>query len=350
MLNISMILKYPILNLMSIGKKSFENLGRVIYKSGKTISRMLQPASVSLDHAQYLCQSAFQNKKKLLCIIDDTLIKKVYSQVLQGAGMFYDGKTGKQIMAYRLIICLISDGKLAMPIECAYLFSKELLDLIPDKFQSKEDIAKTCINLAIKLFSKEKIVVVADGLYATVSILRWCKQNGIAAEMRMHSNRVVIYKGEKISLKRLSTKKRVCPKGRQMARTVLVKWHEMDLEVTIVRRIDKHDDESIVFQVATYKALPREHVSNYKKRWAIEKMIRTSKQHLGLQDCFSRSLDTQRKHVASVLLSYALAQLDMKKYRLKTPEQAIRRFKKKNANTVLGYLNRLDQSYDYRHT
>lgn len=346
MLNISNILKYSILNLLSTGKKSFENLARILNKTGKTISRWLQPSTVSLEHAQYLCQSMFRGKKSLLCIIDDTLIKKIYSEEMQGAGMFYDGKVGRQIMAYKLIICLISDGKFAMPIECAYLFSKELLDLIPEKFQSKEDIAKTFIQVAIKLFGKAKIIVVADGLYSSVSLLKWCCDNGIAAEMRMHSNRVVVFKEEKISLKKLSTRKEIRPKGRKMARTISALWHDMQLEFSIVRRIDKKGHESIVFQVATYKALPREHVANYKKRWGIEKMIRTSKQHLGLQDCYSKSLQTQHNHVASVLLSYALVQLDMQKYRLKTPEQAIRRFKKKNANMVFKRLGRLNQSYE----
>lgn len=341
-----MILKYPTLNLLSIGKKSFENLGQIINKTGKTISRWLQPSTVSLEHAQYLCQSMFRDKKKLLCIIDDTLIKKIYSEEMQGAGMFYEGKIGKQIMAYKLIMCLISDGKFAMPIECAYLFSKELLDLIPEKFQSKEDIAKTFIKAAIKLFGKEKIIVVADGLYATINLLKWCNDNRIAAEMRMHSNRVVIFKGEKVPLKKLATKKKIRPKGRQMARTISALWYDMELEISIVRRIDKKGNETIVFQVATYKALPHEHVINYKKRWAIEKMIRTSKQHLGLQDCYSKSLQTQHNHVASVLLSYALVQLDMRKYRFKTPEQAIRRFKKKNATKFFKHLDRLDQAYE----
>jgi len=234
-----------------------------------------------------------------------------------------------------------------MPIECAYLFSKELLDLIPDKFQSKEDIAKAFVQLAIKLFGKEKIIVVADGLYATINLLKWCKDNKIATEMRMHSNRVVLFKGEKISLKQLASKKRIGPRGRQMARTISTLWHEMELEITIVRRIDKKGNETIVFQVATYKALPREHVANYKKRWVIEKMIRTSKQHLGLQDCYSRSLETQHNHVASVLLSYALVQLDMKKHRVKKPEQAIRCFKKKNATIIFKRFDRLDQSSEY---
>ena len=342
-----MILKYPILNLMSIGKKSFENLGRVIHKSGKTISRLLQPAPVSLKYAQYLCQSTFRDRKKLYCVIDDTLIKKIYSQSMQGSGMFFDGVSGKQIMAYRLVACLLSDGKIAIPIECSYLFSKELLNLIPEKFQTKEDIAKCFITVAIELFGKDKIIVVADGLYATVKILQWCSNNRISSEMRMHSNRVVLFNGKRVSLKSLSTQKQIGPKGRQMARTISIVWHEMSLEVTIVRRIDKHGVESIVFQVATYKALPREHVSNYNKRWVVEMMFRTMKQHLGLQDCFSKSLETQHKHVASVFLSYALAQLDMRKYRLKTPEEAARRFKRKNAKAVFGCLDRLDQSYGH---
>lgn len=335
MQNISIPLKYPILNLVSTGKKSFENLGRTIKKCGNTISRLLQPSSTSLQYAQYLCRSLFRDKKKLFCIIDDTLIKKIYSQWMQGAGMFYDGKAGKRIMAYRLVLCLISDGKLAMPIECAYLFSKELLELIPNKFETKDDIAKIFIEAAIKLFGKEKIIVVADGLYATVNLLKWCSENKIAAEMRMHSNRVVLFKGEKTSLKKLSKKNGIQPVGRQMARTISVLWHDMNLEITIVRRIDKHGDESIVFQVATYKALPRDHVKAYKARWVIEKMIRTSKQHLGLGECFAKKLQKQRDHVASVLLTYALVQLDMKKRRCKTPEEAIRHCKTKNANFLM---------------
>jgi len=347
MLNISMILKYPTLNLLSIGKKSFENLGKVVRKTGKTISRWLQPSKMSLEYAQYMCQTMFEHKKKLLCVIDDTLIKKIYSQEMQGAGMFYDSKIGRKIMAYRLVACLISDGKFAIPIECAYLFPNEILELIPEKFQSKEDIAKSFIDLAIRLFGKERIIVVADGLYATVNLLRWCKDNQIAAEMRMHSNRVVLFKGEKVPIRELGNRKRIRPKGLKMARTITALWHNMELEITIVRRFDKKGRESIVFQVATYKALPHEHVLNYKRRWPIEKVIRTSKQHLGLQDCYSTSLETQHNHVASVLLAYALAQLEMKKNRLKTPEEAIRRFKRKNARAVFKHIERMDQPYEH---
>ena len=289
---------------MSIGKKSFENLGSVINKSGDTVARLLQSAEVSFNHAKNISQSMFRKKRKLYCIIDDTLIKKIFSRYMQGAGMFFDTKARTQIMAYRLVIGMISDGKFAITIDCAYLFSKELTD-----------------ELEV--------------------------DNHIAVEMRMYSNRVIEYKGEKITLKALS--KILRQKGRQMARTVTAKWHEIELEITVVRRIDKHGEESIVFQCATYKASPKEHVKSYKARWYVEKFIRTTKQKLGLQDCFSRSLQTQRNHVAAVLLAYALVQLEMKACRLLTPEQAIRRSEKKNIRTLLARFIRLDQIFGYVH-
>jgi hypothetical protein len=329
--------------LMSIGKKSFENLGTVINKSGDTAARLLQQAEVSLNHAQSISQSLFRGKRRLYCIIDDTLIKKIFSRYMQGAGMFFDTKARTQIMAYRLVVGMISDGKFAIPIECAYLFSKELTDELEDKFPSKEDIAKAIVKTAKRLFPNAKIIVVADGLYSTICFLKWCIDNHIAAEMRMHSNRVIEYNGVKITLRNLS--KHIRPKGRQMARTVTVKWHDIELELTVVRRIDKHGEESIVFQCATYKASPIEHVESYKVRWYIEKFNRTAKQELGLQDCFSRSLQTQRNHVAAVLLAYALVQLEMKTRKLHTPEEAIRRSEKKNIQTLLSRFMRLDQIF-----
>ena len=57
---------------------------------------------------------------------------------MQGTGMFFDTKVCRQIMAYRFVVGMISDGKFAIPIECAYLFSKELTDELEDKFPQKK--------------------------------------------------------------------------------------------------------------------------------------------------------------------------------------------------------------------
>jgi hypothetical protein len=261
-MQISMILKYPILTMLSIGKKSFENMGQLIERSGDTVARLLNPSAISLVESRFICKSMFKKRSKLFVIIDDTLIKKIHSKFMQGAGMFFDTKIGKRIMAYRLVAGIITDGKFAIPIDCAYLFAKELIDATNRKFPTKDEIAENFIRTAQKLFPDIKLIILVDGLYATVNFLKWCIDRKISLEARMHSNRVVKYRGKKIKIKNLLPIDGISPCGRQMARTISVVWYEMKLELTIVRRIDKNDDESFVFQIATYKAKPSEHLNN----------------------------------------------------------------------------------------
>lgn len=347
MLYASTILTYPILTMVSTCKRSFESMGLLIQRSGDTVRRLLYPAPESLSFCRSISQSMFKKKKRLLIGIDDTLIKKVHSQFMQGAGLFFDTKIGRRIMAFRLVIGVVTDGKFAIPIDCAYLFAKELLDLIDQKFPTKNDIAKSIVETAFKFFPNIKLIVVVDGLYTSVEFVRWCKLRNISLEARMHSNRVVQYKGERIKIRDLLKVKGLRPVGRQMARTITVVWHNLDLELTIVRRFDKHDKESIVFQIATYKSIPREHVESYNLRWSVEMVNRTTKQKIGLGDCFSRSLKTQHNHVAAVLLAYALAQVKMKQCKLNTPEQAIRRCEKKKVSFLINgfsrFLNNIQQ-------
>jgi hypothetical protein len=130
MLYSSTILKYPVLMLLSRGKRSFENMGLLIQRSGDTVKRLLHPAEYSFQVSRDLCQSVFAKNETLCVGIDDTLLRKCYSKFMQGAGMFFDTKIGRCIMAYRLVICIITDGKFAVPIDCAYMFAKEILDEI----------------------------------------------------------------------------------------------------------------------------------------------------------------------------------------------------------------------------
>jgi hypothetical protein len=86
-------------------------------------------------------------------------------------------------------------------------------------------------------------------LYASVELIRWRKAENIKLEARMHSTRVVEYKGEKVRVKDLLKKNGLRPKGHQMARAISVVWYGSDLELAIVRRFDIKGRESIVFQL-----------------------------------------------------------------------------------------------------
>ncbi len=343
MLYSSTILKYPVLTLLSRGKRSFENMGLLIQRSGDTVKRLLHPAQSSFEISKNICKKVFEKEKFVYVGIDDTLLKKIYSKFMQGAGMFFDTKIGRRIMAYKLAICMVTNGKIAIPIDCAYMFSKDILDSIEEKFPSKDDIAKAFVQAARKLFDDAKIIVVVDGLYTSVEFIKWCRSLNLKMEARMHSNRVVEYKGEKIKISNLLKIKGLRPKGRQMARTISVTWHDMPLELTIVRRFDKNGKESIVFQIATYKALPCKHVANYKNRWKVELINRTTKQKIGIEECYSRKLEIQHRHVAAVLLAYTFAQIERMNSKLDNVEQALRRFETKSVSFLIDRFTRFSR-------
>jgi hypothetical protein len=317
---------YPLLLISSIGKKSFTTLGRVIRKSGDTVRRLLNPAEITFKLLECIAIYLFRNKKELIVSIDDTLIKKFFSKSIEGTDLFFDTKTNGMVMSYKCLIAAISDTKYTIPLRCTFLPSKDMME---NAAEFKEDVTKKIILEIQKIFPEKNLIFTADGAFTTKKLIKWAIDNAIKTEMRIHSNRVVQYKGQSIQIRYI---KDLIPKGRHRARTIQAIWHHCAVEITADRRIDKHGQESIVYLIATYHASPAKHVAVYKRRWPLEKVIRTTKQYLGLQECFSTLLDTQLKHVASVLLAYAFAQLERKKQQFDTPEDAIKWLKKQNFN------------------
>jgi hypothetical protein len=240
-------------------------------------------------------------------------------------------------MCFKIQLACISDGKNIIPFTFSYLFPVEN----PHEFAlSKLELFKATVLQAQDQFSDFKIKVLADGLFSTTEILKWCSEKNIATEMRMHSNRLIEYKDQIVTLKKLAT---LQPKGRYKARTIPIKWHGLSLFVTAELRQDKYGEKSIVYLVSTFKAKPSKHVLTYKIRWLIEKTFRTVKQHLGLQHCASRSLQVQFQHVASVFLAFAFAQVAQKLYKFDTTEDSIRWLKSLSIDEIKAWIASLDQ-------
>jgi hypothetical protein len=329
--------EYPILLLKSTGIKNLTQLAVIAGKSDKTICRSLLSLDSIFPMLVQIGKKIFRNKKELFLIIDDSLIKKIYSRFLRGAGKHFDQKIGRRIMCFKIQLACISDGKNIIPFTFSYLFPVEN----PHEFAlSKLELFKATVLQAQDQFSDFKIKVLADGLFSTTEILKWCSEKNIATEMRMHSNRLIEYKDQIVTLKKLAT---LQPKGRYKARTIPIKWHGLSLFVTAELRQDKYGEKSIVYLVSTFKAKPSKHVLTYKIRWLIEKTFRTVKQHLGLQHCASRSLQVQFQHVASVFLAFAFAQVAQKLYKFDTTEDSIRWLKSLSIDEIKAWIASLDQ-------
>lgn len=333
MLTRNTILDYSTAIILSTAKKSFEALGRAVKKSGDTISRWLCPATESFDCMEEIASHMFEKIDELRLVIDDTTISKIHSKNMEGSMRYYCSKTGRLITAYKLIVVALTDGKYVVPLSCALLFPKEIEALA--SIESKDGIVQRFVLATRKRFPNKKFVVVVDGAFATKVLLRWFVQNKIDVEVRIQCNRKVLFNGNYSNLRDI---KELQPKGRRRARTIKATWHEIPLYFTSYRRIDRHGNESIVFHASTYRAKPIQHVRNYQQRWGIEKLFRTTKQHLGLQECFSRKIETQFNHMAAVMLTYAISQFERKKRKLDTPEEAIRALKLRNYASLKNHL------------
>ena len=319
----STMLSYVKILILSISLKNFTAMSRFSKVSADTIERRLPEASSSFQEMIKIALDFFKKSRELFLIIDDTFMHKKYSKLIEGTDDHFDSKIYRMVRSFKLMTFGITDGKHILPLSCDFLFGKFLPESqVPSKL---EIIQKTIIHVR-KIFHDKKIIVVADGAFPSVEMLAWCLKNNISAEFRIHNNRKVTFQKTHQLVKNIETLK---PRGRQKSRTIKVLWHNLELYLTAQKRIDKKGKESIVYQVSTYFAKPSRHVKIYKKRWSIEKMFRTVKQHLGLQECQSRKMETQLNHAAAVLLAYSHIIVQQKKKKFKTPEEALRATKLK---------------------
>ncbi len=257
---------------------------------------------------------------------------------------FAPRKFGRRIIAFKIVVAALTNGKIIIPIHFQYIFAPEYADCEETPTFIKSEYMKQVTEYVKSFLPTKEIVVTGDGLFATIGVLQWLSTSNIKAVLRCAKNRIVLFKGRK---KKLSEIPELTFKGRYKNRTIQATWHGMDLYFTAVKRTDKHGETSIIYLVSTFVKPNQPYLlaEFYKKRWLIETVFRTTKQSLGLQDCFSRVLEFQKNHVASVFLAYGILQIKRKIYRLKNPEEALRRTKHRNASFIKSWILALNHIF-----
>ncbi len=319
-------LTYPITLLLSSSiKKTFDSLGREISISGDSITRILMSNAIIPDDLLSFCKLIFGNKAVYL-IVDDTLIKKIYSRLIEGACDNYDSSNRQHYRSLCSVVAMVTDGETAIPVDQKLWFSEEYN---PANHLKKWEIAKELI-IKIRPLIRLKTFI-ADGLYAVIELMEWLINSSINFEMRIHSNRVIEHKSIKAQIR---NHPRLKVTTRNSLRTVKVFWQGMKLYVTAFLRVMKNGKVTTVYQVANYKTSATKHVQCYKYRWNIEKFFRTAKQYLGLSDCMARKQQAQEFHIMNVFFAYAFAQYERLRLRLKNVESALKSIKRSNFNML----------------
>lgn len=322
---------YCVTMILSTTKRTCESMAKIANKSGdymlRTIGDDLIPPGVYV-----LLAKQFFGNRPLYLIIDDTLISKIYSQKIEGTSDNYDSSRRQICRSLCIVVAMVTDGKRALPIKFSTWIKKEMTD----DYKTKSELALEIIMKVKKHLDINSVIM--DGLYATQKNMLFFIKNKINFEMRFHSNRRIKPESKDITF---SVKEYFLTKlnGKKKKRTIKAYWHGMFLFVTGLKRQMKNGEYSTVFQVSNCCIKARDHVKLYSYRWNIEKFFRTSKQHLGLNDCSSRKLAIQKNHIKHVFLSYISLQFEQKEKHFKNPEAAIKRFKNKNFNELINYLS-----------
>lgn len=249
-------LTYPIaLILSTTGKKTGESLAKVVNKSGDTMLRLLEHNCVTFeDLLSFACE--FFANDDLHLIIDDTLISKMYSEVIEGTSDNYDSSNNRTYRSLCSITAMLTNGKYALPLDTKMWISREIAQ---DQYKTKLELAQElilCVKCAVAIKS-----VIMDGLYCHEPMIKWLNDHGLSFEMRFHSNRTISYKEEK------SVPVRDCKylrlNGRHNTRTIAAYWKGIPLYITAVKRECKTGKYITTYQVSNYRMQARQHKRIY---------------------------------------------------------------------------------------
>jgi len=320
--------------LLSSNKKTINSASRVLNIDKDKIRRNLLNPVKNMSELVKIINKLFA-KQLIYLIIDDTLISKKYSSKIEGSSDNYDSADKTYYRSLCSVTAMATNGKIGIPLDHEFWTSKEF---------TTEEFYKTKIELAQRLISRlnnviELKAVLADGLYNSFEMIEWLKNNRINFEMRIHSNRKIKYNGQYDQIKNI-----IKLKGKNHKCTITADWKGSMIFITAFRRFKKNGSSVIVYQASNFKSPARDHVRIYGYRWNIEKFFRTAKQYLGLKDCQSRKIEIQDSHIKNIFSIYAFLQIERKKRKLSTPEQAYHALKQKFTSNIHGCISRIEQN------
>ena len=205
------------------------------------------------------------------------------------------------------------------------------------KYKKKAEISR---DLIAKWKSKIPFGYIAlDGAYASECFLRFLHENNLKYSIRMPKNRIVEINGIYTQLKNQKAFNLI---KNERYKTAKGTYKGIPAYFTCHKRKGKNNTRQVVFVISNLENLtPKQHILAYDLRWPVEKLFRTSKQHLGIQHCQSTSSKKQRAHIFATFVAFAELEIRKISKKKKSPEQVLKEIRpqlkvKKNPLLLLG--------------
>lgn len=260
-----------------------------------------------------------------IIVTDCTQLLKLYGKKLDV--ICYDRNNSIKLTTKGMscVTAAWSNGKVLIPLDFDFwIRKKELKDR--QTYKKKTEIAKELIRDLKNKIPHEYAAL--DGDYANEEFLLFLMQLKMSYSMRMPKNRTVVINGREALLKNQPCFQL---KRNERYKTKRGTYKGIPAIFTCHKRKGVNGKHQIVFIISNLENLtPKEHVLAYSCRWPIEKMFRTLKQSLGVQQCQCVSGEKQRAHIFATFLAFTeleMRKIDQKK---RSPEQVLKniRFQK----------------------
>lgn len=260
-----------------------------------------------------------------ILIVDSTQIKKIYGEKSELLCYDHNGSMKTVLKGISCVVAAWTNGKIVIPLAFDFwIREKDIKD--DSKYQKKTTISK---KLILGLKGKTPFAYTTlDGDYGNEGFLKFLHKYDLKFTVRMPSNRKIVIGEIEETLK-----KHPALKLSRNQRYKKVKGFYKGVPVIVIahKRKGKNNTKQVVFIVSNLRGLSaKEHVKAYACRWPIEKMFRTMKQKLGLEDCQSISTKKQCAHIFANFIAFTELEMQKINKKKKSPDEALKFFRSQN--------------------
>jgi hypothetical protein len=303
-------------------KVSHDFLQKILDAGPKTADELRKLLiALGCHHANSLC--------KAFLIVDDTLLVKEFSYVLEQLGLINPANSYDKQKGYKIVVMIWSNGNITIPID----FRIWIDGLGKTKVElAQEMIVENCKKIPFAM-------VLMDGLYPSDDMLKLLDNLSIKFIMRLPKNRKIRRSMRELEAK-IGDHWQYKLKGNTRIKRFEGFIQGVWRYITAYKQKNRKCEYETRYLISNFKEKPQNILACYIYRWSIEKFFRTVKQKLGIQDCLSRSIGGQANHIWAVFVAYGIADTIKLKKGYKTTDETIRLIRRKNQNMIdLKYLS-----------
>lgn len=308
--------------LYSDNAKTCLGMGRELEMPHDALQKILDREHKTEDELRIFLREMVKlyknDNQKSFLVGDDTIVVKEFSELLEKLGLVNAWNKHDKHKGYKIVVLLWTNGHITIPID----FRVWLDGVTP----TKVDLAGEMIVENYKKVQFDMLLL--DGLYPSAKMLELLDSLSVLFIMRLPKNRQICTQKGGVQIKigkhgafKLNKNTRTKRFAGYMNGTLRY--------ITAHKQKNRNGEYKTRYLISNFKQTAINILIFYTFRWTIEKLFRTIKQKLGLQDCLSRSISGQKNHIWMVLTSYAIADAIKLQESYKTTDEAIRMIRKK---------------------